>query len=109
MKKFHASLIGGTCALGLTVLLGIAACSSGITTAQAGQLFCAVQTNGGGALVVGLIDAAASGTAAGPVAVVATGLAKSVVDGYCAQAGGIAVSPPAAPAAAPQVAVKTAP
>ena len=94
-------------------LLGMAACSaSQVTTALSsptGQLFCAIQTGGGGAVVVGLIDAEATAVspAAAPIAVLATGAAKSVVDGYCAQAGGIAVSPPANPAAAPQVAVKT--
>jgi hypothetical protein len=87
----------------------------GITQAQiqaaaaspAGQLFCAIQTNGGGALVVGLIDAEASAIspASEPVAVIATGATKTYVDNACAAAGGIAVSPPANPSSAPSVAV----
>jgi hypothetical protein len=99
-------LAGGT-------LLCIAGCSSTGTSAtspvaQAGQLFCAVQTGGGGgAVVVALIDAAASGAApgGGQVAVIATNMGKAYVDAACAGAGGIPVSPPANPAAAPVVAV----
>jgi hypothetical protein len=98
-------LAGGT-------LLCIAGCSSTGTSAtspvaQAGQLFCAVQTGGGGAVVVALIDAAASGAApgGGQVAVIATNMGKAYVDEACAGAGGIPVSPPANPAAAPVVAV----
>ena len=72
-----------------------------------GQLFCAVQVAGGGAIVVALVDAEASAAAPGaaPVAVIATGLTKAKVDADCAAAGGIAVSPPANPAAAPKRAV----
>lgn len=80
----------------------------------AGQLFCAIQTNGGGMIVAGLIDAWASAQLgpAAPIAVIATGASKADVDALCAQAakntggtGGIPVSPPANPAAAPMVAV----
>lgn len=73
----------------------------------AGQLFCAVQTSGGGAVVVGLVNAEIVGAAPGaaPVAVLATGASKAFVDAACAKAGGIAVSPPPVPAAAPVVAV----
>lgn len=42
---------------------------------------------------------------AAPIAIIATGAAKSYADWACAAAGGIAVSPPANPAAAPQLAV----
>lgn len=94
-------------------VLGLAACSAAqITSAAstpAGALFCAIQTAGGGAMVVSVVDAEASAAAptAAPIAVIATGAAKSFVDNVCAAAGpgGIAVSPPANPAAAPQVAV----
>lgn len=95
-------------------LVALAACTPGQITAAAstpaGQLFCAVQLAGGGTVVVGLIDAQASAVspAAAPVAILATGVAKSVVDSYCAKAGGVAVSPPADPAAAPKIAVVTA-
>lgn len=98
--------------LALAAGIALTAC----TTAQqqaalsspAGQLFCAIQTGGGGAIVVGLINAELTGAAPGaaPIAVLATGATKAFVDGACAKAGGIAVSPPAVPAAAPQVAVK---
>jgi hypothetical protein len=94
-------------------LLALSACSSAqVQTAlssPAGQLFCAVQTSGGGTIVAGLIDAEATAAAgaAAPVAVLATGVAKAKVDADCAAAGGIAVSPPANPAAAPQVAIVT--
>jgi hypothetical protein len=72
-----------------------------------GQLFCAIQTGGGGAVVVGLVNAAVSGAAPGaaPLAVIATGASKAFVDAACAAAKGIPVVPPANPAAAPQVAV----
>lgn len=98
-------------ALASACLLGLAGCkATAVTTAlssPAGQLFCAVQTAGGGAVVVGLVDAEASALspAAGPIAVIATGTAKQTVDADCAKAGGVAVSPPAAPAAAPQLAI----
>ena len=97
--------------LALATIAALAACSSAqVQTAlssPAGQLFCGIQTAGGGAVVVGLIDAEATAAAgaAAPVAVIATGVAKAKVDADCAAAGGIAVSPPANPAAAPQVAV----
>lgn len=91
------------------IVIGVAACA-GFLASQPGQLFCAVQTAGGGALVVGLIDAEATSAApaAAPVAILATGLAKAQVDADCAKAapgGGVAVSPPANPTAVPQVAV----
>lgn len=57
----------------------------------AGQLFCAIQTGGGGAVVVGLVNAAVSG-AAPPLAVIATGASKAFVDAACAQARGILTS-----------------
>jgi hypothetical protein len=107
MKKIILALIA----------VALAACSATqVNTAlqtPTGQLFCAVQTAGGGAVVVGLINAEA--TAAGvavpgvapavPLAVLATGAAKATVDADCAAAGGVAVSPPANPTAAPQVAI----
>ena len=75
-----------------------------------GALFCAIQTNGGGAMVVTLLDAEASSAVPGaaPVAIIATGLTKAKVDADCAAAGGIAVSPPPATVVVPQVAVVTA-
>lgn len=97
--------------LTLAAILGLAACTPGqIQTAAstpAGQLFCAVQTNGGGAMTVALInaEASASAPAAAPVAILATGMAKAYVDAACAAAGGIAVSPPVNTAAVPLVAV----
>lgn len=81
----------------------------------AGQLFCAVQTGGGGTIVVGLINAEITGAspAAAPVAILATGATKQFVDGACASAAaqipgarvGIPVSPPADPVAAPKIAI----
>jgi hypothetical protein len=70
-------------------------------------MFCAVQTSGGGAVVVGLINAAVAGAAATaePLAVIATGASKQFVDAACAAAKGIPVSPSANPATAPQVAI----
>jgi hypothetical protein len=109
---------------GLIVLLagGAAACSPteqarisadqaklAATARHAGQLFCAIHTPAGGAVVVGLINAAAVpiAGAAEPAVVIATGATKQFVDAACARAGGIAVSPPADPLAAPQVAIVT--
>ncbi|HTI81716.1 MAG TPA: hypothetical protein VL614_14810 [Acetobacteraceae bacterium] len=103
--------------VGSVSLLGLAGCLAGcsnssITSAlssPAGQLFCAIQTNGGGTAVVGLLDAQASAAAPtlAPVAIIATGAAKAQVDADCAAAGtgGIAVSPPANPATVPQIAI----
>ena len=71
------------------------------------ELFCAVQLAGGGAIVAALIDAQAAATApaAAPVAIIATGAAKSFVDAACAKAGGIPVSPPVDPDSAPRIAI----
>lgn len=76
------------------------------SASQQGRLFCAVHTVSG-PLVVALVDASASAAnpAAGAAAVVATGMAHDLVDAYCAAAGGVAVSPPPAPDAAPIMAV----
>lgn len=102
--------------LALTVI-GLFACSqTAINTALSsppGQLFCAIQTSGGGSFVAGAVDAEATALSPGlsPVAIIATGLAKDKVDADCASAGknaggvGTAVSPPLNPAAAPLVAV----
>jgi hypothetical protein len=101
----------------------VAGCTPGTTPIQptikaeaaaAGSLFCAVQTAGGGAMIVAVIDAAATAAApaAAPVAVIATGAGKAIVDAACAQAAanvgapaGVPVSPPAAGTVVPQVAV----
>ena len=113
--------------LAVTLLLGLTttACtqqqsdkfSADINSAFAsapGQLFCAIQTGGGGAIVVGLINGAVTGAApaAAPIAVLATGASKNYVDNKCAEAAknvggtsGIPVSPPAEPTKVPAVAV----
>lgn len=71
-----------------------------------GQLFCQIQTAGGGAVIVGVIDAEATAMApaGAPVAIFATNMGKAYVDAACAQAarnqGGTAgtpVSPPPVP------------
>jgi hypothetical protein len=103
----------GAILLLLAAGLGLSACAAQeaqINTAlqsMPGQLFCGIQTGGGGALVVGLVNAevAAAAPGAAPIAVIATGATRAFVDQACARAGGIPVSPPANPAAAPQVAV----
>lgn len=96
------------------IAVALVACTAAkinqILKSPAGQVFCAIQTGGGGAIVVGLINAELSALApvGAPVAVLATGASKAFVDGACAKAGGIPVSPPADPDAAPKVAVKVA-
>jgi hypothetical protein len=97
---FCAGLVVGGCTPTENAKLSAAASS------PAGQLFCAVQAVGI-PMVVGMLDAEASALApsAAPVAVLAAGMAKAYVDAICAKAGGIAVSPPANPAAAARVAV----
>jgi hypothetical protein len=95
--------------LGMLVLVGtsLAGCSTAQVAAEeaqintalrspVGQLFCTVQRNGGGEMVVALLNAEATALAPGaaPIAVLATGASKQVVDNACAQAGGVAVSPP---------------
>jgi hypothetical protein len=75
----------------------------------AGALFCKFQTQGGGSLVVSLVNAAilAKAGASAPAAVMATGMTKQSVDDACARAapGAVPVPPPADPAAAPKVVV----
>jgi hypothetical protein len=119
------TIAGLGCALFAALALwSVTGCSpaqqAGVNTAldtPTGQLFCRIQTGGGGALVVAVVDAGAvalTGPAA-PLAVIATGASKSFVDNACAEAAkALAVSPanaqpvppPADPAAAPKVAVK---
>ena len=107
--------IGIAVAVAVTLGGGLGACQS-VTTALSsptGQLFCAVQAAGGGSIVVGLIDDAASlvpGVA--PIAVLATNALTADVSTACASAAvatgsisGIPVSPPPAPSAAPLVAI----
>ena len=72
---------------------------------HAGQLFCAVHTPTGGA-VVNAAAAPIAGAAEPAVVIATTGATKQFVDAACARAGGT-VSPPADPLAAPQVAVVT--
>lgn len=99
----------------LTALLPLAGCNASSSTtatalqSQAGQLFCAIDTAGGGQIVAGVIDAdatAAGGATAGEVAVLATNLAQATVQNYCQKAAqavggvsGVPVSPPATPVA----------
>src|SRR5690349_15756727 len=63
---------------------------------EAGQLFCRVQTKGGGTAIVALVKvvAAASGAPAAPVAVLAVGAGKKFVDAACNAAGGVPTAPP---------------
>ncbi len=95
-------------------MLALAGCTAAqvqsAVTSEPGQLFCAVQAAGGGAIVVGLVDAEATALApaAAPVAILATNASKAFVDSACAAAGGIAVSPPSNPSVAPQLAVAVA-
>jgi hypothetical protein len=95
--------------IGLTALT--AACSTAQTTkieqaatSPTGQLFCKIQLDGGGTVVAGLVDAAATAAApgAGPLVVLATGQTKAFVDEACAKAAqqvaggvtGVPVPPP---------------
>jgi hypothetical protein len=77
-----------------------------------GQLFCAINTAGGGTIVAAVVDGAAAGVpGAEPAAVIATGMTQSFVQQACLAAaratGGVSaipVVPPANAAAAPRVA-----
>jgi hypothetical protein len=96
--------------------LGLAACSPADDTKIAaalasptGQLFCKVQMAGGGSMIAGVTDAEATALAPSlaPVAVIATGLAKTRVDDLCNEAAvragavaGTPVPPPLDPALA---------
>lgn len=111
---FDITRISAVLAIGAVGL--VAACTPAAQTkidtalaTPAGQLFCAVQT-ASGPLVAAVIEARVSGAVPGSatVAVLATGAAEAWVNGVCAKAGGIPVSPPANPANAPQIAVITA-
>lgn len=99
----------GAVLLMLGALVSLSACANvdQALSTPAGQLFCAVQVTGGGTIVAGLINAEVAGAAAAaaPLAIVATGATKAYVDAACLKAGGVAVSPPPNPAAAPQIAV----
>lgn len=99
-------------------LLAIVGCSeqkmNAALATPPGKLFCAIQVGGGGAIIVGVVNAAVTSTVpgAGPVAVIVTGQAKATVDHWCAQAAqsvgaaaAIPVSPPASPDNAPNVAI----
>lgn len=86
--------------------IALAGCAPGQTPPTQGQLFCQLQTAGGGSIIVGLIDAEATALApaAAPVAILATDMGKAYVDNACALAAanqggsaGTPVSPPPAP------------
>jgi hypothetical protein len=99
----------------IALSIGLAALTAACTTAQSdklgqlvtsptGQLFCQIQLNGGGTVITGVVDAAATAAApgAGPLVVLATGQTKAFVDDVCAKAalqvaggvGGVPVPPP---------------
>jgi hypothetical protein len=86
---------------------GLSACSTAMLTSPVGQLFCALQIDGGGSVVVGLIDAEASALLPGaaPVAVLAAGTAQADLDAECAAAGasigGTGTAVPAPPGPVP--------
>jgi hypothetical protein len=75
--------------IALTALSAVAACTSAMLATPAGQVFCSLQTQGGGSLVVGLIDAEATAVspAVAPVAILAANTAQSDIDSACADAG----------------------
>ena len=103
MKHFNIGRVLVLCAI--AALGACAGPQSGLST-PAGQLFCRVESVGG-PLVVRLLEvqeSVALGVMA-PLAVIATGAAKSYVDDACAKAQGVPVSPPSNPATAPAVAV----
>jgi hypothetical protein len=118
LPSWAASAIAGPLAI-LALGFALCACSPAqITTALAsptGQLFCEIQTNGGGAFVAGLTATAASSAApaAAPLFVIATGAGEAAVNDDCAKAAksvpggrsGVPVSPPATPVNVPQVAI----
>ena len=78
-------------ALTLSALLLLAGATSGCTSAQlsssAGQIFCHIQTQGGGSLVVGLVDATATATSgsASPIVTPAVGLTAAAMQSYLNQ------------------------
>jgi hypothetical protein len=109
-----------TAAAGLLAVagaFGIAACVGTTQTTSlqspAGQLFCAIQTSGGGTIVAGLVSgASATLGGAAPLVVLATNAGQTAVDQDCAAAAaatggtaGLPVVPPAVPSAAPLVAI----
>lgn len=78
---------------------------------QAGQLFCSIQTTGGGAVVVAVANAAAAGVAgpAAPLAVIATGASKAFVDAACARAAAALAAPVGVPVPPPATVVPVVP
>lgn len=103
--------------LPILALLAVAGCQStqiaDALKTPGGELFCRIQTAGGGSFVAALTATAATAAAPGgaPLYVIATNAGKAAVDADCAKAaatvpGGVAgqaVSPPADPATARQV------
>lgn len=71
----------------------------------AGQLFCAVNTIGGGTIIAAITTDIAAGVnpLLQTVSVIATNATKAYVTNACAAAGGLPVSPPPVPSAAPQI------
>ena len=90
-----------------------------VLSSKPGQLFCQVQLAGGGAVLAGVVDAAATAAAPGaePFVVVATGQTKAFVDAACARVAqqtpgaisGAPVPPPAPAAPVQQVAITAPP
>lgn len=116
MKRSFGMLIGAIALAGLGML---AACSGSqlVTAASSvpGQLFCSIQTAGGGQMLAAIVnaDVALASPTAAPIAVVATGQTVTYVNGICAAAAasvpnavsGAPVSPPSATATVATLAV----
>ena len=120
MQKIVAGIaLGGMIAGALAVGITACATSSGqnVLETQPGQLFCAIETQGGGQIVAGIVQTAAAPAVgpAAPLVVLATNATDAFVRGACDQAAkniggkaGVPVSPPANPATVPPVAVNVA-
>lgn len=83
----------------VAIPLAVLSCTSTGQLSTQGQLFCALASPSG-PIVSAIVTATPD-----PRAVLAEGTAATIVQAICAAAGGVPVSPPPNPAAAPTVAV----
>lgn len=114
IKRLAGALCaGGAICAGAAVII-VVGCTASQLQSPLGQLFCAITDSQGATFTAGIVEAAVTGAVPGlaPIAVIATNALASDVQADCAAAakstgakGGVPVSPPPNPAAAPTVAI----
>ena len=80
--------------IAIALLASLGACSTSQLASPVGQVFCAIQTQGGGQIVVGLVDATATAEtgAAAPIVAVGAAATQTALNAQCAKAAAVVPS-----------------